>query len=187
MTEWISCADRMPEEDKRVLIVCDEGICSGKYSTEQWQCDPIGSYASDGCVFDVTHWMPLPEWMPLTESPKQELISEFGCSVPIRFNTSDGIKTMIPGKSYDDNLDEILTDTDSLNEYYYIGYECGIDESVFEKAAEFATKEMANEWVNEKQHLRVWHEKYGKRYNVKIADLLSLQENAGAIVKKESE
>ena len=35
------------------------------------------------------------------------LISEFGCSEPISFNTSDGVKTMYPGKRYNDNLEEI--------------------------------------------------------------------------------
>ena len=32
---------------------------------------------------------------------------EFGCSQPISFNTSEGIKTMRPGKAYDKNLNEI--------------------------------------------------------------------------------
>lgn len=41
---------------------------------------------------------------PIPES----IISEFGCSQPISFNTSEGIKTMMPGKSYDQNLNEIL-------------------------------------------------------------------------------
>ena len=61
MSEWISVEKCLPPEYVRVLISCDEGICSGKHSSGQWQCDPIGSYAGDGCVFDVTHWMPLPE------------------------------------------------------------------------------------------------------------------------------
>ena len=60
ITEWISVNDKLPKEYVRVLISCDEGICTGKLSYGRWQCDPIGSYASDGCVFDVTHWMPLP-------------------------------------------------------------------------------------------------------------------------------
>jgi len=33
--------------------------------------------------------------------------SEFGCSIPVRFFTEDGIKTMQPGKLYDENLNEI--------------------------------------------------------------------------------
>lgn len=31
---------------------------------------------------------------------------EFGCSSPVNFITSNGIKTMKPGISYDENLDE---------------------------------------------------------------------------------
>jgi uncharacterized protein DUF551 len=59
--EWISVNDELPSEFTRVLISCNEGICGGKLTYGTWQCDPIGSYAGDGCVFEVTHWMPLPE------------------------------------------------------------------------------------------------------------------------------
>jgi hypothetical protein len=38
---------------------------------------------------------------------ESEVYSEFGCSMPIRFNTSKGIKTMMPGIRYDENLNEI--------------------------------------------------------------------------------
>lgn len=51
-------------------------------------------------------------WMEVKEDEAvkpldKEMTSEFGCSVPLCFNTSDGIKTMEPGKRYDDNLNEI--------------------------------------------------------------------------------
>lgn len=61
--EWISVKDKNnpPPELERVLISCEEGVCSGTWTYEQWQIDPIGSYAGDGCVFHVTHWMSLPE------------------------------------------------------------------------------------------------------------------------------
>lgn len=36
-----------------------------------------------------------------------EVYCEFGCSSPISFITSQGIKTMHPGKKYDENLNEI--------------------------------------------------------------------------------
>lgn len=58
--KWIKCCDSLPVENERVLISCNEGICSGRFSYNNWQCDPIGSYAGDGCVYYVTHWMPLP-------------------------------------------------------------------------------------------------------------------------------
>lgn len=41
------------------------------------------------------------------EDTRMEYFEEFGCSSTIRFNTSKGIKTIYPGKSYDKNLDEI--------------------------------------------------------------------------------
>lgn len=34
--------------------------------------------------------------------------TEFGCSIPIHFRTSEGIKTMLPNKKYDGDLNEIL-------------------------------------------------------------------------------
>lgn len=57
---WISVDDRLPNENERVLVSCFDGICTGKLLSDQWQCDPIGSYAGDGCIFGITHWMPLP-------------------------------------------------------------------------------------------------------------------------------
>ena len=37
----------------------------------------------------------------------EDSYTEFGCSFPIRFNTSKGVKRMEPGKIYDQNLNEI--------------------------------------------------------------------------------
>ena len=42
------------------------------------------------------------------DGPKEgEIYEEFGCSSPISFMTSKGIKRMEPGKIYNFNLDEI--------------------------------------------------------------------------------
>ena len=38
---------------------------------------------------------------------EDEITEEFGCSSPLSFKTSEGIKTMKPGKCYDRNLNEI--------------------------------------------------------------------------------
>jgi hypothetical protein len=38
-----------------------EGICRGYIYLSCWSHHPLGSFAGDGCLFDVTHWMPLPE------------------------------------------------------------------------------------------------------------------------------
>lgn len=64
MTEWISVKDRLPEPLTHVLVVGDDGIFTAYrdvYEDFTWQCYPIGSYASDGLVFGITHWMELPE------------------------------------------------------------------------------------------------------------------------------
>lgn len=44
--------------------------------------------------------------VPFTDSYKP-LYEEFGCSSPCSFFTSEGLKRMEPGKSYDKNLNEI--------------------------------------------------------------------------------
>ena len=41
------------------------------------------------------------------DSQQEPLHEEFGCFFPLRFNTSEGRKTMQPGKLYDRNLNEI--------------------------------------------------------------------------------
>lgn len=61
MSEWVSVKDRLPEVGSRVLVSCDDGVCSAMWFLDQWSMDPIGSYAMDGLIYNVTHWMPLPE------------------------------------------------------------------------------------------------------------------------------
>jgi hypothetical protein len=58
---WISVKDKLPKENEHVIVFDNtEGICRGYIRYGSWQHYPIGSYAGDGCLFDVTHWMPLP-------------------------------------------------------------------------------------------------------------------------------
>lgn len=56
----------------------------------------VSAMCSD--CFDRNHTIFKSEYTPIYQ--------EFGCSIPIRFQTSDGIKTMQPGKSYDEDLNE---------------------------------------------------------------------------------
>lgn len=61
---WISVDERLPKPNERVLVHGDDGVFTAyrdDFEYPTWQCDPIGSYASDGIVFGITHWMPLPE------------------------------------------------------------------------------------------------------------------------------
>lgn len=53
----------------------------------------------DDCLDDL--------YQPERSKREDSYFCEFGCSIPVRFNTSEGIKTMIPGKIYDNNLNEI--------------------------------------------------------------------------------
>jgi hypothetical protein len=62
---WIKCTERLPEKDEHVLVFNEEygvfrAYCDGHEKYPSWQCYPIGSYAGDGCVYEVTYWMPLP-------------------------------------------------------------------------------------------------------------------------------
>ncbi len=61
MTKWIKVSDRMPETFIRVLIFCEYGALSAILCSGYWRIDPMGDYATGGIVYDVTHWMPLPE------------------------------------------------------------------------------------------------------------------------------
>jgi hypothetical protein len=67
MNKWISVKDKLPEVDELVLLYNnDEGVFRGYRGNEHpthiyWACSPTGSYAGDGSVHDITHWMPLPE------------------------------------------------------------------------------------------------------------------------------
>ncbi len=64
MNEWISVKDRLPEPDKDVLIVYENGICCGYWSNEPWSCflfqQPYRLCQTKG-ISGVTHWMFLPE------------------------------------------------------------------------------------------------------------------------------
>ena len=57
--KWIPVTERLPEEYETVLV------CSGGYVEPGWLgCDRVfythDKYESD-TIYDVTHWMPLPE------------------------------------------------------------------------------------------------------------------------------
>lgn len=63
--QWIDLKDKFPEKEKHVLVcfmdVTTPKICVASYDGLGWNHWPIGSFAGDGCIFDVTYWMPLPE------------------------------------------------------------------------------------------------------------------------------
>lgn len=62
--DWIDVKNKFPEKDKHVLVcfmdVTTPKICVASYDGLGWNHWPIGSFAGDGCIFNVTHWMPLP-------------------------------------------------------------------------------------------------------------------------------
>lgn len=62
MSEWISVKKRLPENHHHVLLYWGEKnkMAVGYRCDDEWQHWPIGSYAADGCLFGITHWMPLP-------------------------------------------------------------------------------------------------------------------------------
>ncbi|BHI68815.1 hypothetical phage protein [Escherichia coli] len=55
---WISCSDRMPDNNHDVLFFDVWGyIRIGWFSADDWSWFT----SDDGCCMEVTHWMPLPE------------------------------------------------------------------------------------------------------------------------------
>lgn len=60
INEWISVKDRLPEEERHVLVWVKDGYSLIDWTFNgQWQVNP---YMRN----DITHWMPLPE------PPKEE-------------------------------------------------------------------------------------------------------------------
>jgi len=56
---WISCNDKLPKNDKEVLIFWEECITTGYNAGEDGNQYWIDS--ERGCDLPVTHWMPFPE------------------------------------------------------------------------------------------------------------------------------
>ncbi|HHU2346684.1 TPA: DUF551 domain-containing protein [Escherichia coli] len=62
---WISCSERMPEDNKMLLAFSQGQIVAAYWN---WVMSPIDykkyrafTYLSGNILDDVTHWMPLPE------------------------------------------------------------------------------------------------------------------------------
>jgi hypothetical protein len=62
---WISTNDRMPENDKDVLVWLYGDYCIGRYDQDpdnlhmRWKFESFNLYEDD--MSYITHWMPLPE------------------------------------------------------------------------------------------------------------------------------
>lgn len=62
MSEWISVKSHKPKDHEHVLVFdTKEGVCCGYIYEGNWSHYPIGSFAGDGCLFNVTHWQCLPQ------------------------------------------------------------------------------------------------------------------------------
>lgn len=68
MAEWISCKDKMPEDNTLVLFVyvSENGVKSVHYGYHQTLKGLGSSWAKPSggwqyCDDDITHWQPLPE------------------------------------------------------------------------------------------------------------------------------
>ena len=57
MDKWIGVDERLPEDDRRVLVACrtKKGVQSVKLAY-YWN----GTWHGQGSMAGVTHWMPLP-------------------------------------------------------------------------------------------------------------------------------
>lgn len=52
--QWISCRERLPNDDGEVLVSTHDFVCRGFYAYGKWYGCSYGS------LYDVTAWMPLP-------------------------------------------------------------------------------------------------------------------------------
>ena len=58
--EWINFDEVKPNDGQYVLSVTSEGIMEVMYFDKDW-CNCLCQYDGLVKVFNVTHWMPLPE------------------------------------------------------------------------------------------------------------------------------
>ena len=72
MGEWIKCSERMPKAETPVLVMLngeirvaelrwDRPTYEETYKPFRYWDDPYDDDGQDWEVFDITHWMPLPE------------------------------------------------------------------------------------------------------------------------------
>jgi len=63
MIKWLSCKDSEPDINIHVLLYDEaEKICVGyKSSFDGYNHHPLGDFATAAILYNVTHWMPLPE------------------------------------------------------------------------------------------------------------------------------
>lgn len=61
--EWVKVSDKLPEPHKNVLVFDnDEGMTVAYYSQfVYFNLSVQGCFASGGQLYNVTHWMELPE------------------------------------------------------------------------------------------------------------------------------
>ena len=88
------------------VLICRECKKKCQYKYLVTQVNKISCLCSAVCL---SHWADN-EVAESNYDPKTRteiLYTEYGCSHPISFNTSEGRKTMLPGKRYNENLDEI--------------------------------------------------------------------------------
>lgn len=67
MSEWISCAETMPEKNQKVIVNIDFGsgvipplVDCGKYTNGAFKIGPNYVHIADDSGIVVTHWHPLP-------------------------------------------------------------------------------------------------------------------------------
>ena len=54
---WIPCSERLPSNNREVLISCEWGIDIGQYEKDGWRSEWINHYDDD----NVLAWQPLPQ------------------------------------------------------------------------------------------------------------------------------
>jgi hypothetical protein len=109
--EWIKTSERKPEIDQEIEITCKHWECNwrGNFDfpyIDKGTYDKFGNFwDSEGArVHDPEYWRP---YQPERSKREDSFFVELGSDIGLSFNTSQGIKRLAPGKSYDQNLDEL--------------------------------------------------------------------------------
>ncbi len=105
--EWISVKENVPPPFVDVLVYSQShGECRVSYRLDEYHANALDvhdhyAWSEQGLTNEIHYWMPLPA------PPEGSIFIELGTSTGVSFMTSEGIKRLKPGVSYDENLDEM--------------------------------------------------------------------------------
>lgn len=74
MSEWVSVGDRLPPSSAIVLVTDKRGIFTAYRNGNSWFC--FCECSEGSLLFNITHWMPLPEPPPSNDEEKAKEVQK---------------------------------------------------------------------------------------------------------------